>query len=31
MIIILKTIEGTQLTIAVFDDKMKFNKIMLIN
>ena len=31
MIIILKTIEVTQLTTAVFNDKMKFNKVMLIN
>ena len=31
IIIILKTIEGTQLPVAVFNDKMKFNKVMLIN
>ena len=31
IIIILKTIEGTQFTVAVFNDKMKFNKVMLIN
>ena len=27
MIIIIKTIEGTKLTIAVFNDKMKLNKV----